>query len=95
MKKEDRNLVAKILNCSPDEVDMHMKQARQRAIKYAHKLNECKEAGHPNATYSHMSNFLGQTLTHMHCPTCGGYSRNPTREEYDNFWRIMREPITI
>ena len=95
IKKEDKGLVAKILNCSLDEVEMHMEQAKQRLLEYAHKLEECKKLGHPNAVADHMYCFYGRIMTHIQCPMCGGYERNPTQEEYDDFWRKMREPVTI
>ena len=56
---------------------------------------ECAMRGHPNAKYSHWSCFRREFLTHMNCPTCGHYTRTPTREERDIYINVMNEPVTI
>ena len=56
---------------------------------------ECVTRRHPDAKYSYWTHFRGQFLTHMNCPTCGHYTKTPTREELDKYTKTMNEPVTI
>ena len=63
--------------------------------KRADEIRDCQAKGHPDAKCDHMYSFHGRIITHMICPTCGGYERNPTRIEYDDFMRNINEPFTF
>lgn len=56
---------------------------------------ECAMKGHLNAKYSYWTHFRGEFLTHMDCPTCGHYTKTPTREERDIYIKVMNKPMTI
>jgi hypothetical protein len=59
-------------------------------------MRECRERGHSSGKLSHLSCSRAEGLVAWYnCPNCGFYSRPPTREQMDNFYRMTQEQMTI